>query len=198
MNNKGFTIIEVLVSLVILSMIAIVSSNILKSSLVTEQETSQHLNYIKELNLASNIIRRDLRQIVNVSSKDFYGNSMYGTFISSINSQSVIFNSNVKSLSDDISPIKRIQYEFEDNKLIRKQFFSSNPYESDDYTNIELINNIDDLEFTFLYEKKWHESWPISLITSKKIPTLIKIKFSKQNKDYLWIIDPNISYAIQN
>ena len=79
--NKGFTIIEVLVSLVILSMIAIVSSNILKSSLETEQETSQQLNYIKELNLASTIIRRDLRQIVNVSSKDFYGNSMYGTFI---------------------------------------------------------------------------------------------------------------------
>ena len=196
--NKGFTIIEVLVSLVILSMIAIVSSNILKSSLETEQETSQQLNYIKELNLASTVIRRDLRQIVNVSSKDFYGNSMYGTFISSINSQSVIFNSNVKSLSDDVSPIKRIQYEFDDNKLIRKQFFSSNPYKPDDYTNIELINNIDDLEFTFLYEKKWHESWPISLITSKKIPTLIKIEFSKQNKDYLWIIDPNISYAIQN
>ena len=196
--NKGFTIIEVLVSLVILSMIAIVSSNILKSSLETEQETSQQLNYIKELNLASTVIRRDLRQIVNVSSKDFYGNSMYGTFISPTNSQSVIFNSNVKSLSDDISPIKRILYEFEDNKLIRKQFFSSNPYEPDYYTNIELINNIDDLEFTFLYEKKWHESWPISLITSKKIPTLIKIEFSKQNKDYLWIIDPNISYAIQN
>ena len=198
MNNKGFTIIEVLVSLVILSMIAIVSSNILKSSLETEQETSQHLNYIKELNLASTIIRRDLRQIVNVSSKDFYGNFMYGTFIGSANSQSVIFNSNVKSLSDDISPIKRIQYEFEDNKLIRKQFFSSNPYEPDDNTNFELINNIDDLEFTFLYENKWHESWPISLITSKKIPTLIKIEFSKQNKDYLWIIDPNLSYAIQN
>ena len=196
--NKGFTIIEVLVSLVILSMIAIVSSNILKSSLETEQETSQQLSYIKELNLASTVIRRDLRQIVNVSSKDFYGNSMYGTFISSINSQSVIFNSNVKSLSDDVSPIKRIQYEFDDNKLIRKQFFSSNPYKPDDYTNIELINNIDDLEFTFLYEKKWHESWPISLITSKKIPTLIKIEFSKQNKDYLWIIDPNITYAIQN
>ena len=45
-NNNGFTIIEVLVSLVILSMIALVSSNILKSSLETEQETSQHLNYI--------------------------------------------------------------------------------------------------------------------------------------------------------
>ena len=196
--NKGFTIIEVLVSLAILSMIALVSSNILKSSLVTEQQTKQHLDSIKELNLASTIVRRDIRQIVNVSSKDFYGNDMYGTFISPINSQSLMFSSNVKSLSDEISPIKRIQYELVDGTLNRKQFFSSNPYEPDDYTNTELINNIDYIEFTYLYENSWHESWPISLITSKKIPTLIKIEFSKQNKDYSWIIDPNISYAVQN
>ena len=96
MNNKGFTILEVLISLVILSMIAIVSSNILKSSLETEQETSLQLNSIKELNLASTIIRRDLRQIVNINSKDFYGNNLYGNFISQINSQSLIFNSNIK------------------------------------------------------------------------------------------------------
>ena len=197
-NNNGFTIIEVLVSLVILSMIALVSSNILKSSLETEQETSQYLNYIKELNLASTIIRRDFRQIVNVTSKDFYGNEMYGTFISPINSQSLMFNSNIKSLSDEVSPIKRIRYEVQNKTLNRKQYFSTNPYDQDDHTSIELIDNIDDLKLTFLYENAWHESWPISLITSKKIPTLIKIEFSKQNKDYSWIIDPNISYAIQN
>ena len=125
MSNKGFTIIEVLISLVILSMIAIVSSNILKSSLNTEQETSLQLNSIKELNLASTIIRRDLRQIVNVNSKDFYGNNLYGTFISQINSQSLIFNSNIKSLSDEVSPIKRIQYELDDNNLISCLLYTS-------------------------------------------------------------------------
>ena len=90
MNNKGFTIIEILISLVILSMIAIVSSNILKSSLNTEQETSLQLNSIKELNLASTIFRRDLRQIVNVNSKDFYGNNLSGTLISQVNSKSLM------------------------------------------------------------------------------------------------------------
>jgi len=124
MTNKGFTIIEVLVSLVILSMIAIVSSNILKSSLETEQETSLQLESIKELNLASTIIRRDFRQIANVSLKDYYGNNLYGTLISQVNSKSVIFNSNIKSISNEVSPIKRINYELIDNKLIRKQFFS--------------------------------------------------------------------------
>ena len=198
MNNKGFTIIEVLVSLVILSMIAIVSSNILKSSLETEQETSLQLDSIKELNLASTIIRRDFRQIANVSWKDYYGNNLYGTILSKVNSKSVTFNSNIKSISNEVSPIKRINYELIDNKLIRKQFFSSNPYSQDDFTEIELIKDIENLQFSFLYENSWHESWPISLITSKKIPTLVKIEFSKKNKKYSWIIDPNISYALQN
>ena len=147
MNNKGFTIIEILISLVILSMIAIVSSNILKSSLDTEQETSLRLNSIKELNLASTIIRRDLRQVVNVNSKDFYGNNLYGTFISKVNSQDLIFNSNIKSLSNEVSPIKRIQYKIDDNNFIRKQYFSSNPYDQDDFIKIELIKNIINWEF---------------------------------------------------
>lgn len=198
MNNKGFTIIEVLVSLVILSIIAIVSSNILKSSLETEQETSLQLESIKELNLASTIIRRDFRQIINVSLKDYFGNNLYGTLICQVNSKSVIFNSNIKSISNEVSPIKRINYELIDNKLIRKQFFSSNPYSQDDFTQMELIKDIENLQFSFLYENTWHESWPISLITSKKIPTLIKIEFSKKNKEYSWIIDPNITYALQN
>lgn len=196
MSNKGFTIIEVLISLVILSMIAIVSSNILKSSLNTEQETSLQLNSIKELNLASTIIRRDLRQIVNVNSKDFYGNNLYGTFISQINSQSLMFNSNIKSLSDEVSPIKRIQYELDDNNLIRKQYFSSNPYGQDDFTKIELIKNIDNLSFSFFHENSWYQSWPVSLVTSKKIPVLIKIEFTKKNKKYSWIINPNITYEL--
>ena len=42
--RKGFTLIEVLVSLVILSIIAIISSNILQSSLETERVASKRLN----------------------------------------------------------------------------------------------------------------------------------------------------------
>jgi type II secretion system protein J len=195
MKNKGFTIIEVLVSLVILSMITIISSNILRSSLTTEQDAASQLDSIKELNLASTIIRRDLRQIANVNSKDFYGNNLYGTFISQINSQNVMFNSNIKSLSNEASPIKRIQYELVNKSFIRKQYFSSNPHSQDDFTSIDLLRDIDNLNFSFFYENSWHESWPINLETSNKIPILIKIEFTKNNKEYLWIIDPNITYA---
>ena len=198
MNRNGFTIIEVLVTLIILSMIAVISSNILQSSLASESESSERLNAIKELSLASSILRRDIRQLVNVPIKDFYGNKIYGTFISELGSENIMFTTKVKSFSNDVSPLKRIQYIVEDNNLLRRQYFSSNPYSADDYISSIIINDIKNTQISFLYENKWHQSWPISLITSKKIPTLIKIEFIVDNKEYNWIINPDIKYAIQD
>lgn len=198
MNKKGFTLIEVLVSLVILAIIAVISSNILKSSLETERITSEQLESIKELSLASSIIRRDVRQLVNVNLRDFYGNNENGTLISEINTQNLIFNTSIKSISDQISPIKRVEYILDGNNFIKKQFFSSNPFSPDDYTKIELIQNVSNLTISFLHKDTWHQSWPINLETSKKIPVLIKIEFLKDKKNYTWILDPNITHALQN
>lgn len=198
MSKKGFTIIEVLVTLIILSMIAIISSNILQSSLESEKVSSQRLYSIKELNLASSILRRDIRQIANVSIKDFYGNKINGTFISELGSENLMFTTKVKSFSNEVSPLKRVQYVIENKNFIRKQYYSSNPYNQDEYTKSIIINDIDNLKLSFLNENKWHQSWPVSPITSKKIPTLIKIDFRLDNKDYSWVINPNIEYALQN
>jgi type II secretion system protein J len=198
MSKKGFTIIEVLVTLIILSMIAIISSNILQSSIESEKVSSLRLNSIKELNLASSILRRDIRQIANVSIKDFYGNKINGTFISELGSENLMFTTKVKSFSNEVSPLKRVQYVIENKNFIRKQYYSSNPYNQDEFTKSIIINDIDNLKLFFLNENKWHQSWPVSPITSKKIPTLIKIEFRLDNKDYSWVINSNIEYALQN
>ena len=198
MSKKGFTIIEVLVTLIILSMIAIISSNILQSSIESEKVSSLRLNSIKELNLASSILRRDIRQIANVSIKDFYGNKINGTFFSELGSENLMFTTKVKSFSNEVSPLKRVQYVIENKNFIRKQYYSSNPYNQDEFTKSIIINDIDNLKLSFLNENKWHQSWPVSPITSKKIPTLIKIEFRLDNKDYSWVINPNIEYALQN
>ena len=198
MNSKGFTIVEVLVSLIILSIIAVISSNILQSSLDTERDTTRHLNSIKELNLSSSIIRRDLRQIVNIPSRDFFGNNLYGTLIGSMDSQSISFSTRIKSLSNEVSPIKKVQYILEKDILVRRQYFSSNPYDQAAYTESKILIDISELKFSFMYENKWHNSWPVDLITSKKIPTIVKLDFTTNSKEYHWMIEPNILYANQD
>ena len=79
--NKGFTLIEILISLVILSVILLVTSNILESSLETERNLSNRLEESSSLNLSSIIVKRDIRQIINVPLRDYYGEFLQATII---------------------------------------------------------------------------------------------------------------------
>ncbi len=194
--RKGFTLIEVLVSLVILSMIAIISSNILQSSLETERTVSNRLNDAKNLNFASIIIKRDIRQIINVPLRDYYGNLINGTMIGNNIENKISFNSNIKSNSQNTSPIKRIEYVIEDDAFIRKQYFSANPYNAEDYFETKLIKNVSEMNIEFMYKQKWHSQWPINSETQKLIPALLRLEFKQDNKEYVWIIEPNIDYVL--
>ena len=183
--NKGFTLIEVLVSLVILSMITIISSNILQSSLETERISSERLQSARALNFSSITLRRDIRQIINVPLRDYYGNPIKGTFSGSNADKRISFNSKIKSISNEISPIKRIEYVLDDNKLIRRQFFSSNPYDSNENIESNFIEEISDLDIRFMHDRNWHDRWPINPVTERTIPTLVKLEFKKSGKEYI-------------
>lgn len=49
----------------------------------------------------------------------------------------------------------------------------------------------------FLHEKMWYQEWPVDPITQRKIPELIKLEFTKNNKEYTWIIEPNFDYVFK-
>ena len=195
--NKGFTLIEILISLVILSLIAVISSNILQSSLELERTSTSRLADARNLNFSSVILRRDIRQIVNTTLKDGFGNSIESTFFGNNLTKKFFFNTKINSISNEVSPIKRVEYEIQDNKFVRKQYFSSNPYNLEEFISSNVIDEITKFEMSFLHERKWHSNWPVDEITMHKIPTLIKLQFTQNNKEYLWIIEPNIDYEVQ-
>ena len=193
-NSKGFTLIEVLVSIVILSIIAVVSTNFLQSSVEARDESSKKLQNIKELNIASSILRRDIRQIINVPMRDYFGNNLKGNFIADTASDSLVFTTLVNA-SYSTSRIRRVEYLYQNNALIRKLYYADNPYSYDEFFETTLLEDISEIEFSYLGTSKWYASWPIDLITQRKIPELIKITFTRNNLEYEWIINPNIDYV---
>jgi len=195
--NKGFTLIEIIISLIILSVILLISSNILSSALNYQSSTNINLKKVNELNLASTIIRRDLRQAVNVPSRDFFGNLEPSTFNGDYSNKSISFNTFISDISIDTSSIKKILYFFNDNNLYRRQYYSSSPFKNDDYFESILLKNISEVNFTYMHERRWHNSWPVGDISSRKIPTLIRIDFKMNNNDYHWIIEPDIKNVYQ-
>ena len=72
-HKKGFTLIEVLISIVILSLIAVITSNFLNSSIQSRDLVSGKSQDIYEFNLLTSTLTNDLINAVNIPLINFRG-----------------------------------------------------------------------------------------------------------------------------
>lgn len=192
--KKGFTLIEVLISLVILSIIAIVSTNFLQSSIDLRNQSKSKVDDIKVFNLGVSTIRRDLMSVVNLPMRDNFGNQL-PNFIGSNTDKKITFLGFINRIDSSRSSISRIEYLFDDTKFIRRVYFTADPYDYDDYIDSVIFNNIDDVEISFLIDNRWFTEWPAGQTAAFIIPKLVKIEINDNDRDFEIIIDPNIDYV---
>ena len=192
--KKGFTLIEVLISLVILSIIAIVSTNFLQSSIDLRNQSKSKVDDIKVFNLGVSTIRRDLMSTVNLPMRDNFGNQL-PNFIGSNTDKKITFLGFINRIDSSRSSISRIEYLFEDTKFIRRVYFTADPYDYDDHIDSVIFDNIDDVEISFLSDNRWFTEWPAGQTAAYKIPKLVKIEINDKDRDFEIIINPNIDYV---
>ena len=195
--HKGFTLLEVLISLIILSIIAVVSTNFLQSSVVLKNQADNKLEMIREFDLGSHLLRRDFLATVNAPMRDSFGNRV-SSFIGSNSEQKLILQTNLKKIDFIENSIVRIEYAFEADSFVRKQYFSANPYFQSELIESTIFSNIDQVTFAFLNQGRWSDEWPLGAITSRKIPELVKITFQKKDYSFDLIVNPNIKHVYQN
>ena len=191
--KKGFTLIEVLISLVILSIIAIVSTNFLQSSIDLRNQSKSKVDDIKVFNLGVSTIRRDLMSTVNLPMRDNFGNQL-PNFIGSNTDKKITFLGFINRIDSSRSSISRIEYLFDDTKFIRRVYFTADPYDYDDHIDSVIFDNIDDVEISFLSDNRWFTEWPAGQTAAYKIPKLVKIEINDDERDFEIIINPNIDY----
>ena len=192
--KKGFTLIEVLISLVILSIIAIVSTNFLQSSIDLRNQSKSKVDDIKVFNLGVSTIRRDLMSTVNLPMRDNFGNQL-PNFIGSNTDKKITFLGFINRIDSSRSSISRIEYLFDDTKFIRRVYFTADPYDYDDHIDSVIFNNIEDIEISFLSDNRWFTEWPAGQTAAYKIPKLVKIEINDKDRDFEIIINPNIDYV---
>ena len=192
--KKGFTLIEVLISLVILSIIAIVSTNFLQSSIDLRNQSKSKVDDIKVFNLGVSTIRRDLMSTVNLPMRDNFGNQL-PNFIGSNTDKKITFLGFINRINSSRSSISRIEYLFDDTKFIRRVYFTADPYDYDDHIDSVIFDNIDDVEISFLSDNRWFTEWPAGQTAAYKIPKLVKIEINDKDRDFEIIINPNIDYV---
>ena len=193
-NLKGFTLIEVLISLVIFSIILTITSIFLTSSIDTLGISQSKSQKIKDIGTASILFRRDVRQSANLPIRNFeFFDQTFSTMYSQVNSNKLSFVSLNKS--SDGYTTNYIEYEFIDNNLVRRQFFVANPADINQQQSIELLKNVSQGEFEFYTSNKWFNYWPVNQSSDKRLPRLIRIKFKINEEPYEFVVNPTINYG---
>ena len=193
-NSKGFTLIEVLISLVIFSIILTITSIFLTSSIDTLGISQSKSQKIKDIGTASILFRRDVRQSANLPIRNFeFFDQTFNTMYSQVNSNKLSFVSLNKS--SDGYTTNYIEYEFIDNNLVRRQFFVANPADINQQQSIELLKNVNQGEFEFYTSNGWFNYWPVNQRSDKRLPRLIRIKFKINEEPYEFVVNPTINYG---
>ena len=189
----GFTLIEVLISLVILSIVTIITSNFLKSSIESKEFVSRKSQDTYQFNLLSNTLDQDLINAVNVPIADFRGEFKKATFIGRANSPSFSFTTKTLTKDLNLKSLVRVQYLLQDESFLRRQYFAASPSNTNEYFETELFKNIKDFKLEFADKNRWYFIWPIGPITQRQIPHLVKISIiNNQNEKFIWVIKPSI------
>ena len=183
--------------MVIVSLILLISTNILESSISSRNQTLNVLDDVKEFNLISNTLRRDFRQAMNVPMRDTFGLPVNATFYSAEQSNRVTLTTKVNHSNTMTSNLRRIEYLLQDGALVRRQYYAVNPYMSQESFESKLFEDVDDLSFGFSDGSKWYSQWPNDEVTSKTMPQLIQIKLVIDNHKIEWLIAPRIKHEYQ-
>jgi general secretion pathway protein J len=184
-RSSGFTLLEVLVSVAIVTLIGLASNSVLNTILSTDKTSSQRFDELQKLQRAMLILERDLQQVVPRPAR-IQGQENKAVFTGGLNvaesdADGIIFVRAGRANPQWILPRSTLQavgYRLHNNELQRLYGnYVDNVVGTEPKTRV-LLENIDDLQITYMVTDadgatEWEETY-----TGTVLPTLIRIEIS--------------------
>ena len=181
--SRGFTLLELLISLVIFSLIAAMAYSGLNNVLIARSQTEAKVQQLYKLQMALTMMERDVEQVVDRPIRDEYGDEKpafvgneYGDYLLEFTHTGWL-----NPLSSPRSNLQRVAYSIKEEKLIRTIWYAldraqdSEHFDTvllDDVKNLEFhgemqrafgeyLDDVKNLEFRYLDPNgEWQRSWP--------------------------------------
>jgi general secretion pathway protein J len=147
-SQRGFTLMEVLVSLFIFSIISIGATTALTQSLKTKEQLASVMDELNEINIARTIIKNDMSAITLRASRDELGDKRpYSLF----SDNTVLLSFTRRGLEnpgglEKRGDLERVNYVFEEGSLIRISYEHENPGQMPNTYRLVLLKNIEDIK----------------------------------------------------
>lgn len=160
-NNKGFTLLEILVALFIFTIVAMMTVGALHTVFNTQSATEKKSENIAELQIAMTLLSRDFEQIVDRPITNASG-QVEASFIGEKNT-ATFTHAGLANPTGTLqrSTLQRTQYRLENGNLIRESWPELDQVPQSQPSQRILLNNVTSLQFRYL-DKDGHfqPAWP--------------------------------------
>ena len=181
MNEKGFTLIEILVSIFLASLIVVLVFSGLSTSLSMNEKTLNRSNLLSQITLTDKIIKRDLLHALDRKARDERGDELDSPLFGETLLNEGIFlafsiHTPIKNTSQ--GALKWVEYSKEGTQIIRSEYsYADKVLDSLKHTSI-LLESVDSLDIKFFNQGSFTEVWPPQeTVEFSELPQIIEISF---------------------
>lgn len=160
---RGFTLLELLISMAIFSLLAAMAYSGLNNVLQVKQRTEVSVDHFKRLQIAFNLMQRDIEQMVNRSIRDGYGSPQPALVGGQFNEYLIELTRTGwrNPLQRARSNMQRVAYAVEENQLIRFSWKMLDRAAEDPPHKRILLDKVEQLDIKYLAaDNKLNDSWP--------------------------------------
>jgi general secretion pathway protein J len=176
-KTHGFTLIEVLISLFIFTIIALIMAHALNIIFASQSGTENRAARLTELQIASLMLGRDIEQTLDrsiINSKDTQENALLGSATNITLTHGGLANPTGEASR---STLQRSSYLFEKNNLLREVWPVLDQTQTTLAQRRKILTHIDDMHFDYLDEKNvFHNTWPpAEQSKSAALPSAVRV-----------------------
>jgi general secretion pathway protein J len=163
-NERGFTLLELLIVIAIFAVFALMAYGGLDSVLNTRKRVETALDATAEYQKAYMRLRNDFQQVRNRPARDGFGDPQPALrWDGSGGAARVEFTRGGwrNPLYQARPTLERVSYRLEDHKLLRESFRVLDQAQDSKVVSLPLLEDLDDLKWEFLGQTgEWRTDWP--------------------------------------
>lgn len=170
MNERGFTLVEVLVALLLTGLVAVLAYSALASALGASQSSDSEAQRLRDLDRAFRLLQRDLTQLVARPVTNGFGESEAVFAGASGGGQLLALTRGgwPDARGEQRSELQRVAWRWQENRLWRDYWTNTDRAPAEESVSTLVLENIEDIRLRFLDgvgpalgsdSAQWRDSW---------------------------------------
>ncbi len=163
-RERGFTLLEILVAVVILAIMGLMSYRAVRDARVQADIAATHMDRLREVQRAMHLLVADFRTLAPRPARELIGDGYRASLLRDPNSTTLFELTHAGWPNGAGTPrgtLQRVSYRLEERKLVREHWNVMDPTLSNEPFKRELLEGVERVQIRYMGpDRQWDTQWP--------------------------------------